>query len=80
MDSNKKFNQLIDSLEDLKAKSKKVESELNIAYQYKEDVLGKIQFADKQISDKQYEFRKVLNDMKTEVCGLKIFIDTEYIK
>ena len=75
MDFTKKYNEHIDNLDRLKAKQIQLSKEMQLAYDYKEDLISKMQFADKQITDKQNEYHKMLMEIQNEIGKLKIEFD-----
>ncbi len=75
MNFTEKYNEHINNLDKLKAKQIQLSKEMQGAYDYKEDLIGKMQFADKQITDKQTEYHNMLMNIKTEIGNLKIEFD-----
>ena len=70
-----KYKIHIDKLNALKIDQIKLSKDLQIAYDYKEDLISKMQFADKQISEKQKEYHLMLMRIQTEISNLKIELD-----
>ncbi|PHR23581.1 MAG: hypothetical protein COA36_16755 [Desulfotalea sp.] len=75
MNFTDKYNNHINNLDKLKADNAKLSKELQGAYDYKEDLITKMQFADKQIKDKQTEYHNMLMKIKSEIASLKIEFD-----
>ena len=75
MNFTEKYNEHIDNLDKLKSKANLLSKEMQCAYDYKEDLISKMQFADKQITDKQTEYHNMLMNIKTEISNLKIEFD-----
>lgn len=75
MNFTKKYNKHIDNLDNLKAKQIQLSKEMQLAYDYKEDLISKMQLADKQITDKQNEYHKMLMEIQNEIGKLKIEFD-----
>jgi len=75
MNFTEKYNEHINNLNKLKAKQIQLSKEMQGAYDYKEDLISKMQFADKQITDKQNEYHNMLMNIQTEISKLKIEFD-----
>jgi len=80
MEFQEKYLNRMEKLNVLKIKQIQLKDELNIAYQYKEDIISKTKFADEQITKKQQEYHNLLLDVQTELTNLKIDLDLEYTK
>ncbi len=72
-----KYLESMKVLDKLKIKQTEKQSELKIAYDYKEDVISKIQFADKQIANKQKEYHNLLVEIQSELSKLKTAFDLD---
>ena len=70
-----KYLKRLKKLDELKLKQVQLKDELSIAYEYKEDVIGKIKFADEQIDAKQQEYHELLINIQTELSNVKSDMD-----
>jgi hypothetical protein len=77
MNFQEQYGNYLNRLDVLKAKHTKLKNDLNSAYAYKENIISKMQFADKQIEDKQQEFHELLLEIQTEITNIKIAFDEE---
>lgn len=75
MDFTKKYNEHINNLDKFKKKQIQLSNEMSNAYDYKEDLISKMQFADKEIKSKQNEYHTMLMQIQTEISKLKIEFD-----
>jgi len=79
MGFKEKYLKRVEALDELKAKQLRLKDELNIAYEYKESIISKTKFADKQISDKQQEYHNLFLEVQTELSKIKIDMDLEWV-
>ena len=78
MNFTEKYKNHIDELENLKVREAKLSKEVELAYEYKEDLIGKIQFADKQIVDRRDEYHKVIIEIQNEIDKIKSELTSYY--
>jgi len=75
MNFTQKYKEHIDNLDNLKNKQRRLSIEMINSYDYKEDLIIKMQFADKKIKDKQKEYHSMLMNIQHEISKLKIAFD-----
>jgi hypothetical protein len=77
MGFHEEYLEITDRLKELQGKQAQIKIDLQIAYDYKEQVVANMKLADKQIKDRQEDYFKLLNSIQTEIARLKIAMDLE---
>lgn len=71
MEFQEQYTKHLEKLTKLKDDQVKMKSDMQLAYDYKENLIGKMKYADDQITEKQNIYHKILIETQDEISKMQ---------